>query len=42
MAPAMPSVTARSGGIIVGLGLAAYLFATQAVSWKDLLKDQAA
>jgi DASS family divalent anion:Na+ symporter len=26
----------------VGLGLAAYLLATQAVSWKDLLKDQAA
>ncbi|AYM91486.1 TPA: DASS family sodium-coupled anion symporter [Serratia fonticola] len=26
----------------VGLGLAAYLFATHAVSWKDLLKDQAA
>ncbi|ABD67777.1 anion transporter [Rhodoferax ferrireducens T118] len=30
------------GATTVGLGLAAYLFATNAVSWKDLLKDHAA
>lgn len=30
------------GATTVGLGLAAYLFATKAVSWKDLLKDHAA
>jgi DASS family divalent anion:Na+ symporter len=30
------------GATTVGLGLAAYLFATKAVAWKDLLKDYAA
>lgn len=36
------SLVTGLGATTVGLGLAAYLFATQAVSWKDLLKDHAA
>lgn len=36
------SLVTGLGATTVGLGLAAYLFATKAVSWKDLLKDHAA